>query len=143
MLLDLLGSSNPSVPSYFLTTHWAYRNMSIIESRMRDLGLLESKPPTHFLPEVNKTAQEFKNWGSVSDDHLPFMHRGVDILHIIPSPFPHVWHTMEDDGQHLDMATVRDWAKIVTAFTAQWMKLEGYMQTNGTTGRAEDGREGE
>ncbi|KAM4058775.1 peptidase family M28 domain-containing protein [Hirsutella rhossiliensis] len=138
VLLDLLGSSGPSVPSYFLTTHWAYRSMSIIEGRMRELGLLESNPPTHFLPEVNKTTQAFSNWRAVSDDHLPFMHRGVNILHIIPSPFPKVWHKMEDDGEHLDLATVRDWAKIVTAFTAQWMKLEGYMNTNKTTGRAED-----
>lgn len=110
--------------------------MSIIEDRMRKLGLLESKPSDPFLPDANKTTQAFSNWRAVSDDHLPFMHRGVDILHIIPSPFPKVWHKMEDDGKHLDLATVRDWAKIVTAFTAQWMKLEGYMDTNKTAGRA-------
>ena len=28
-----------------------------------------------------------------SDDHLPWMERGVPILHLIASPFPSVWHT--------------------------------------------------
>jgi hypothetical protein len=34
---------------------------------------------------------------------------------------------MEDDGDHLDMPTVEDWAKLTTAFAAAWMDLEGYM----------------
>ena len=60
-------------------------------------------------------------------DHLPFMARGVEVLHIIPSPFPKVWHRMEDDGEHLDMPSVEDWAKLTTAFAAAWLDLEGYM----------------
>jgi glutaminyl-peptide cyclotransferase len=59
----------------------------------------------------------------ISDDHLPFMGGGVEILHVIPSPFPGVWHTMEDDGDHLDMETVRDWSKIMTAFTLEWLDM--------------------
>ncbi len=55
------------------------------------------------------------------------MARGVEILHIIPTPFPRVWHTMADDGKALDSATVEDWAKIVTAFIGEWMDLEGYL----------------
>jgi hypothetical protein len=62
-------------------------------------------------------------WGGISDDHLPFMHGGVEILHVIPSPFPKVWHTMQDDGAHLDGATVRDWARIVAAFTLEWLDM--------------------
>ena len=55
------------------------------------------------------------------------MARGVEVLHIIPSPFPiAVWHTIDDDGEHLDAKTVEDWAKIVTAFVGEWMDLEGY-----------------
>jgi glutaminyl-peptide cyclotransferase len=58
---------------------------------------------------------------------VPFMARGVDILHIIPTPFPAEWHTMEDDGEHLDMASVHDWTKIVTAFVVEWMELKDSM----------------
>jgi glutaminyl-peptide cyclotransferase len=119
MLLDLLGSSNPKIPSYFLETHWAYQKLAEIEDRMRKLNLLESKPQSPFLPDYNNTIPS----GGISDDHLPFISRGVPILHIIPSPFPDVWHRMEDDGEHLDLETTRDWAKIVTAFTLEWLDM--------------------
>lgn len=122
VLLDLLGTSNPRVPSYFLTTHWAYQSMASIESRMRNLGLLESTPANPFLPDTAKMATQFGKPG-VEDDHIPFITRGVPTLHIIPSPFPPVWHTMDDDAAHLDLPTVRDWAKIVTGFTMEWLDM--------------------
>ena len=126
VLLDLLGSKDPRIPSYFLTTHWAYRNMADIEKRMRDLGLLETTPQKPFLPEFEKPGNRFMR-GFIDDDHAPFMERGVDILHLIPTPFPDVWHKMEDDGEHLDLPTVRDWAKITTAFVVEWMGIQDYM----------------
>jgi hypothetical protein len=99
--------------------------MADIEKRMRDLGLLEAKPSKPFLPDGKKEKVYSRNM--VSDDHVPFMRRGVDILHMIPTPFPLVWHTMDDDGEHLDMPTTRDWAKIVTAFTVEWMDIKDHM----------------
>lgn len=87
---------------------------------MRDLGLLESNPFSPFLPDTDKTTGAF---GGISDDHLPFISKGVSVLHVIPSPFPDVWHTMQDDGEHLDMPTVRDWSKIVAAFTLEWLDM--------------------
>jgi len=126
LLLDLLGSADPNVPSYFQTTHWAYQHMAQIESRMRKLSLLESKAERPFLPDENKQPGAFMT-GFVQDDHVPFMARGVEVLHIIPTPFPPVWHTMDDDGPHLDLPTVHDWAKIVTAFAAEWMELDGLL----------------
>ncbi|KAK8125977.1 glutaminyl-peptide cyclotransferase [Apiospora kogelbergensis] len=122
VLLDLLGSANPRIPSYFLPTHWAYMNMASVEERMRKLGLLETKPQKPFLYEASKVPSQFSK-SFVGDDHEPFMKRGVPILHLIPSAFPPVWHTMDDDGEHLDMPTVRDWCKIVTAFTLEWLDM--------------------
>ncbi|KAI0149881.1 glutaminyl-peptide cyclotransferase [Hypoxylon sp. NC0597] len=126
LLLDLLGAADPHVPSYFLPTHWAYQGMAKIEERMRKLGLLQSKPKTPFLPDSGKPVSQF-NKAYIQDDHVPFMMRGVEVLHIIPSPFPDTWHHMEDDGEHLDLPTVADWAKIVTAFAAEWMELDAFM----------------
>jgi hypothetical protein len=80
---------------------------------------------------VESGKKEVRYHGFVQDDHVPFMQRGVDILHIIPTPFPPVWHTMDDDGVHLDVPTIRDWAKIVTAFVAEWMDLEGHVLETG------------
>ncbi|KAI1327430.1 peptidase family M28 [Xylariaceae sp. FL0255] len=122
VLLDLLGSANPHVPSSFLPTHWAYKALAKIETRMRGLGLLESNPAAAFLPDSGKEISSFGKNG-VQDDHLPFMFRGVPILHMIASPFPKVWHTMDDDGAHLDMPTVRDWARIFTAFAYEWLDM--------------------
>ncbi|KAM0599974.1 hypothetical protein ACHAPN_001018 [Verticillium nonalfalfae] len=122
VLLDLLGAANPSIPSYFTPTHWAYQNLASIENRMRKLRLLESKPNAPFLPDGELSSKELRG-GFVGDDHEPFMAKGVPILHLIPTPFPSVWHTMNDDGDHLDMPTVRDWTKIVTAFAMEWLDM--------------------
>ena len=100
--------------------------MATIEDRMRKLNLLESKPRIPFFFDNKKKAHEFSR-GFVEDDHIPFMERGVNILHLIPSPFPPVWHQMSDDGEHLDGPVVEDWAKIVTAFAAEWMELDGML----------------
>ena len=163
VLLDLLGSKNPTVPSYFKTTHWVYQYMADIEQRLRDLSLFESSPnhPTNvkkrqarnasatkkknqsaqptplkrraepsFLYEKNK--KEGGRWlgGLIEDDHVPFMQRGVEVLHLIPAPFPQdIWHKIEDDGEHLDLPTVRDWAQLTTAFAAEWLDLEGFFDT--------------
>jgi hypothetical protein len=129
LLLDLLGAPDPKIPSFFKTTHWAYQHLALIESRLRTLELLESNPKNPFLPESDKGLDDFRNAWGVQDDHIPFMARGVEVLHIIPTPFPSVWHTGNDDGEHLDIPTVQDWAKIVTAFVAEWMDLEGTLPT--------------
>lgn len=127
VLLDLLGAADTSIPSYFGTTHWAYQNMAKIEERLRGLQLLRSTPKKPFLPDSQKTS--FKGSGGIQDDHIPFLRQGVEVLHIIPNVFPHVWHTLDDDGAHLDMPTVEDWAQIVTAFVGEWMDLEGHFTT--------------
>ncbi|KAG9233627.1 glutaminyl-peptide cyclotransferas-like protein [Amylocarpus encephaloides] len=129
LLLDLLGSAKPRIPSYFKTTHWAYQHMALLESRMRTMELLATEVDHPFLPEHDKDPDTFRMRFGIQDDHIPFMARGVEILHIIPTPFPEVWHNhrgVPDDGEHLDMPTVDDWAKILTAFVAEWMDLEGY-----------------
>jgi glutaminyl-peptide cyclotransferase len=116
--------------------------MAGVEQRLRSLGLMKSSPnhaskvakrkdksprrEPHFLTDINKKDNGFMG-GFVQDDHGPFMARGVEILHMIPNMFPDVWHTIEDDGEHLDTDTVEDWAKLVMAFTAEWMELEGFL----------------
>lgn len=129
LLLDLLGSQNPRIPSYFKTTHWAYNHMSDLETRMRESNLFLSHgaSPGKWFYEPSVKAMSAHTF-AVQDDHVPFQARGVEILHIIPTPFPLVWHTMEDDGKHLDMQTVKDWASLVTAFTAGWLELEGHIE---------------
>ena len=49
--------------------------------------------------------------------------------------FPKVWHTADDHGENLDLNTVEDWSMLVTAFAAEWMELEGYLQDSNASGK--------
>lgn len=138
VLLDLLGSADVTIPSYFLPTHWAYQAMANVEVRLRQLGQFRSSPnhPSKqhrkqekerlFLTDADKEAKMFRP-SMMGDDHVPFLARGVEILHLIPSRFPNVWHKIIDDGEHLDMDTVEDWTKLITAFMAEYMELNEHM----------------
>ncbi|KAG0267735.1 hypothetical protein BGZ95_002782, partial [Linnemannia exigua] len=115
--LDLLGAEKPRVPSYFGATHWAHQHSLAVEQRLWDARLHggqvlarrkegraevradeeddddmdqleEEQPLTAFLTEQ-------PSWGGIDDDHRPFMQRGVPIFHVIPTPFPNVWHKLE------------------------------------------------
>ncbi|EEP77886.1 conserved hypothetical protein [Uncinocarpus reesii 1704] len=143
VLLDLLGAKDPTVPSHFKTTHWAYQHMAVLESRLRKLGLFKSakqpqkngskkkpQPVKPWFPDRLKHADDVFSPFGIEDDHVPFMKRGVDILHIIPSPFPDVWHRIEDDAEHLHPDTVEDWGTLITAFVAEWLDLEECLETD-------------
>lgn len=148
VLLDLLGERSPRVPSFFETTHWAYQHMATLEKRLRTLSLFASagKNPSKQSAQDQSARQsqdepmflydsdrkQGVGPGVVLDDHVPFMARGVEVLHIIPLPFPTVWHKIEDDGEHLDLDTCADWAVLVTAFIGEWMELEGFFEKPST-----------
>jgi glutaminyl-peptide cyclotransferase len=156
LLLDLLGDKSPLVPSYFPTTHWAYQKMADVEARMRGLGLFKSSPNHPSKRHGGKaegnareeqawlydhTKDENSRWygGAIGDDHMPFLQRGVQVLHMIPSPFPRTWHTMDDNGEHLDPDTTEDWALLTTAFISEWMDLEGFMVSEAAPKQAAEG----
>lgn len=122
VLLDLLGSADTSIPSYFLTTHWAYKKLATLEGRLKSLNISESRPQKPIFPDAEKKTEQFYKVG-MGDDHVPFMAAGAPVLHLIPSPFPTVWHTLADDGPHLDMKSVRDWARIMTGFALEWLDM--------------------
>lgn len=103
--------------------------MSSLEKRLRKLGVFRTVNDGNFLTEPHK--KDFSWTLGIEDDHIPFLKRGVEVLHIIPSPFPQVWHTMDDNGENLDMDTVNDWATLTTAFAAEWLELEGFLDTKG------------
>jgi len=137
LLVDLLGAKAPRIPSYYRDTHWAYVKMAELEERLRGMGLFKSdekKGTEQWLVDKDKTfAQEDWMSGLIVDDHVPFMKRGVEVLHVIPNRFPAVWHTIDDDGEHLDLNTVEDWAMLLTAFAAEWFELNDFMNNGVST----------
>ena len=133
--------SSPNYPAKHQHHHPLPRNQ---EEKKQDQP--QSEPV--FLPDAHKDdlmavggnknsngiESPFALQGTILDDHVPFMERGVEVLHLIPASFPSIWHTIDDDGAHLDLDTVEDWAILVAAFVAEWMDLEGFMPSSGGGG---------
>lgn len=96
VLLDLLGNSRPRIRSYFLSTAWLFDSLASAERRLGQSGAFDDagtwdSQSSYFVP---RTGQEH-NEGYIEDDHLPFLQRGISILHVIAAPFPSVWHTLQ------------------------------------------------
>jgi glutaminyl-peptide cyclotransferase len=101
VLLDLLGAANPSIRSYFPDTGWLYDQLIDAERRLGENG---------YFNQDGQASNDWKSWffkrsgqedvfGGIEDDHLPFLQRGVNILHLIPNPFPTVWHQISVRSQ--------------------------------------------
>ena len=92
VLLDLLGAPHPLVRSYFPDTAWLFDILVSAETRLRDAAMLDAAA-------LGRSFFHTRTGGDISlsymgDDHLPFLHRGVSVLHVIAEPFPSVWHTL-------------------------------------------------
>ncbi|XP_003216010.3 glutaminyl-peptide cyclotransferase [Anolis carolinensis] len=117
VLLDLIGAWNPIFPIYFINTARWFARLEAIERHLHDLGLLRNYPAErhYFRSDLRRHP--------VEDDHAPFLRRGVPVLHLIPSPFPRVWHTMQDTEEHLDKPTVDNLNKILQVFVLEYLHL--------------------
>ncbi|XP_069313103.1 glutaminyl-peptide cyclotransferase-like protein isoform X3 [Eulemur rufifrons] len=117
MLLDLLGAANPTFYSHFpRTLRWFHRLRSI-ERRLHRLNLLQSHPQEVMYFQPGEPP------GSVEDDHIPFLRRGVPVLHLISTPFPSVWHTPADTEANLHPPTVHNLSRILAVFLAEYLGL--------------------
>ncbi|XP_052555797.1 glutaminyl-peptide cyclotransferase [Tympanuchus pallidicinctus] len=117
VLLDLIGAPNPVFPNYFPNTSRWFQRLQAIEQKLHGMNLLKN--------HLDET-QYFQNnvyRGLVEDDHVPFLLRGVPVLHLIPSPFPEVWHTMEDTEENLDQTTIENLSKILQVFVLEYLNL--------------------
>ncbi|XP_059613144.1 glutaminyl-peptide cyclotransferase [Phlebotomus argentipes] len=124
VLLDLLGAPDPNFYSYFTTTERQYNHLMMGERRLLRTGMLDNysyssvadkKPAKYFQPYT---------WAAnIEDDHIPFLRRGVPILHVIPSPFPHVWHKATDDLAAVDLVAVENLNRILRLFIVEQLHL--------------------
>uniref|UniRef100_A0A8C5T4X2 Glutaminyl-peptide cyclotransferase n=1 Tax=Malurus cyaneus samueli TaxID=2593467 RepID=A0A8C5T4X2_9PASS len=117
VLLDLIGAPNPVFPNYFPNTIRWFRRLQAIEQELHKMNLLKNHPAE------NQYFRSIVHRGLVEDDHIPFLLRGVPVLHLIPSPFPRVWHTMEDTEENLDKATIDNLNKILQVFVLEYLNL--------------------
>lgn len=121
VLLDLLGAPDPVFFSYFQSTEKWYVRLAVAEQRLAELNQFEA----YSRGKVEQTYFRLRSSGAViEDDHIPFMRRNVDILHVIPSPFPSVWHTPGDNMAALDFKTIENLNKIFRVFVAEYLHIQ-------------------
>ncbi|KAJ7172117.1 glutaminyl-peptide cyclotransferase-like protein [Mycena filopes] len=128
ILLDLLGAENPLVRSYTLDTAWLFDALVSVEKRLgennlfaydNEQGMISGKWSSFF---YKRTSVDM-NIGGIGDDHVPFLQKGVDVLHLITSPFPRVWHSVRDDASALHLPTMRRWNILFRVFMAEYLHL--------------------
>ncbi|KAG9468754.1 hypothetical protein GDO78_022002 [Eleutherodactylus coqui] len=117
VLLDLLGAPEPLILSHFSETRGHFMRLVTIEKRLHRLGLLDAyrADSPYFRPDLY--------FGAVEDDHVPFLRRGVPVLHIISTPFPAVWHTHDDTEEKLHRPTITNFCRIFVTFLAETLAL--------------------
>lgn len=115
VLLDLLGSEDVQISNYFKDTERWYARLVSYEQRLNDLQLL------HRRPFIFRKRSMYN--AGIEDDHIPFLERGVPVLHLIPAPFPSVWHKNTDNASALHYPTIENFTKILQAFVADYLHL--------------------
>jgi len=127
IILDLLGARDPIVRSNFPDTAWLFDAMASAERRLGDSGafvfgnqtdMAPGKWKSYFLPRATTTEVKI-----IPDDHIPFLKRGVSVLHVIPVNIPVVWHKNTDDAAALDLPTIRRWSLILRVFMSEYLNL--------------------
>jgi len=116
VLLDLLGAASPRFQSYFFNTEKWYLRLVSFEKRLKNLGYFKDVPDM-FLQKKFYSA-------GIQDDHIPFLDKKVPVLHIIPVPFPEVWHKRADNGAALDWPTIQVQNALWRALVADYLHLD-------------------
>lgn len=125
VLLDLLGAPDPTFYSFFKATETWYTRMAQTEEKLDNQSLLQRyqssgtiiRNPTRYFQANSLNA-------GIEDDHIPFLRRDVPILHMIPVPFPEVWHKMNDNADAIDVTTVENISKILRIFIAEYLHID-------------------
>ncbi|EDO33571.1 predicted protein, partial [Nematostella vectensis] len=114
ILLDLIGSPRPAFYDMSSKTSPYFHRLHKIEVAMANRGDLIGPYENYFRTNIGLQEGIY-----IEDDHIPFLRKGVPILHIIPIPFPEVWHKSTDDAQHLDHVVIENLIKIFREFIAE------------------------
>jgi len=107
LLLDLLGTSSLKVGRY-----------TDFDTKLYDFAAnLEEVIQTQDHENIENVFTNIDKFSMIQDDQVPFYNLGVrKILHMIASPFPSVWHKLDDNFDALDMSTIDYLNKILRVF---------------------------
>ncbi|PAA76041.1 hypothetical protein BOX15_Mlig015016g2 [Macrostomum lignano] len=133
VLLDLIGAESPRFvyaepavgpPSLQERRRLAdveladFDRLVAMETRLRSAGLLPEASAAFF-----RFADNFR-WptvDTVDDDHAPFRRLGVPTLHLVPTPFPRVWHRASDTGARVHWGHSAAVARILLGWLVEKM----------------------
>ena len=117
VLMDLIGTRDANKFYSF------YPDNSALDLEFQELIRIEreTKVADDFKTAENgmfQSSGQFKSYGgqAVEDDHTPFLPFKVPVLHLIPVPFPSVWHTPDDTLEALDPENCEKISKIIYKF---------------------------
>lgn len=115
---------DPQFYSFFADTERWHSHFVDIEARLAHAGQL----PQHDNSGITTRYARgfFQNQATrsfIEDDHVPFLQRGVPILHVIPLPFPDEWHTMQDGWDAVDFTTTENLNRLFRVFVAEYLHL--------------------
>jgi len=128
VLLDLLGAKYPSFTNYYKSSESYFNCLADVESLLHNQNLLSISSTNNqnysYFTKSEAIVSTTKLF--IDDDHKPFLRKNVPILHIIPFPFPNVWHQITDDASALDEDTIKDLSKIFKLFIVKQFELNNY-----------------
>lgn len=136
ILLDLLGTPDPWIRSYYLETAWLFDSLVSAEQRLGRAGAFaygdeQSMAPGRWRTFFRPRSEHDAYYGHIGDDHVPFLRRGVSVLHLIAAPFPYVWHTLKDDASALHLPTLRRWNILMRVFISEYLHLRPLQSKRG------------
>ena len=119
VLLDLLGTKDMKFKIFdHARQNLCYKKLQSIETSLKTKTTKSCN--SEFVYHDGYLDRYFTSTvigGGVSDDHQPFMEKEVKkILHLIPVPFPKVWHRETDNEGSLDHHTIENLLQILTTF---------------------------
>lgn len=109
ILLDMVGDMDQQFPMEGYSAQYAPDLTDAIWSVAVDLGYSE-----HFIPEVRS---------SITDDHLPFIQRGIPAVDIIDLDYPQ-WHTTEDTLDKISPESLERVGRVLQTYLEQIGAIE-------------------
>lgn len=129
VLLDLIGGKEEnSMDILEQSTIEEFTRLRNLYHRLRQHELMHSQQDQPGKGYIRFSDDAHAAGWNIEDDHIPFKERGVPILHLIPIPFPKVWHKMSDDASAICEVVVQDWALLMRAFVVEISGIYGSVE---------------
>ncbi|XP_023345356.1 glutaminyl-peptide cyclotransferase isoform X3 [Eurytemora carolleeae] len=120
VLLDLIGTADTQFTKLEQSTGDWYDRLVSIEQNLRNNRLING----------NTIFRDQSVNAGIEDDHIPFKRRNVPILHLISTPFPKVWHTINDNRENLNFDRISSISKVLRVFVAEYLHLSAKEEEN-------------